>query len=78
MKYNRAFIIRNEESIPLLKNVDVYEDSHEWLFHSKESFHGEEDGKMFYFKDSRINRMLKLPINCVELEFTDEELLNIS
>lgn len=81
MKYNRAFIIRNEESIPLLKEVDLYEndefekfDPSYWLFESKESFHGEHDDKFFYFKDARIDWRLKLPLRCVELEFTEEEL----
>lgn len=73
--YNRAFIIRNEKSIPLLSDVDLYEDSHHWLFESGESFHGEYDQEYFYFKDSRIDSRLKLPLDCIELEF-DEECLN--
>lgn len=74
MEYNRAFIIRNEESMPLLKAVDLGEDSSYWLFESGESFHGEHDGVHFYFKDSRIDKRLKLPLACVELEFSNEEL----
>jgi hypothetical protein len=73
VKYNRAWIIRNETSIPLLKFVDTAEDSAYWLFDSGESFHGEEDGKFFYFKDSRIPTCLILPLSCVELEFSEED-----
>lgn len=73
MTYNRAFIIRNSISLPLLREVDLYEDSHEWLFESLESFHGEYDDKYFYFKDARIDKRLKLPLECVELEFTEED-----
>jgi hypothetical protein len=73
MKYNRAFIIHNETSIPLLTDVDIYEDSHYWLFDSKESFHGLHDNENFYFKDSRIDGRLKLPLFCVQLEFTEVE-----
>lgn len=73
MKYNRAFIKRNKTSIPLLKQVDLYEDSGYWLFQSEESFHGEHDGSYFYFKDQRIDNRLKLPLNCVELEFDEKE-----
>ena len=68
MKYDRAFIVRNEVSRPLLKSVDLYDDSHYWLFHSEESFHGEYDHEFFYFKDQRIDKRLKLPLNCVLLE----------
>jgi len=69
MKSNRAFIIRNEISIPTLDSYDLYEDSHYWLFESKESFHGEYDESYFHFKDQRIDSRLILPIECVELEF---------
>lgn len=76
MKYNRAEIIRNEESLPLLKAVDSYEDedmrNSGWLFESKETFHGEHDDEYFYFMDARIDSRLKLPLNCVILEFEDE------
>lgn len=71
LKYNRAFIIRNDVSIPLLKRVDLYEDSNHWLFDSDESFHGEYDDKYFYFKDVRIDNRLILPLSCVELEFEE-------
>lgn len=71
MKYNRASIIRNEVSIPLLKSVDLYEDSWYWLFESKETFHGEYDDKYFYFKDSRIDNRLNLPLDCVRLEYEE-------
>lgn len=74
MKYNRAFILRNDHSIPILKDFDVYDESEYWLFKSGESFHGEHDEKWFFFKDSRIPTGLKLPITCVELEFTEEDL----
>lgn len=73
-RYNRAFIVRNETSLPLLHQADGGEDDGYWLFESKESFHGEEDGEFFFFKDSRIRSFLKLPINCVELEFSESEL----
>jgi len=73
MKYNRASIIRNSESIPLLKDVDLYEDSSSWLFDSGESFHGCHDDEYFYFKDSRIDNRLKLKLSCVELEFSKED-----
>lgn len=69
MVYNRAFIIRNETSIPLLQDCDQHTDSHYWLFESYESFHGEHDTEYFYFKDQRLDSSLKLPIECVELEF---------
>ncbi len=72
MKKNRAFIIRNNISIPLLKEVDLYEDSNYWLFESGESFHGNHDDKFFYFKDSRLDKRLELPIDCVELEFSED------
>lgn len=73
MKYNRAFIIRNETSLPLLKDADTGEDTVYWLFESKESFHGEEDGEYFYFKDSRIDSRLRLPLSCVDLEFNGDQ-----
>lgn len=70
---NRAEIIRNDISIPLLKMSDFGEDDSHWLFDSKETFHGYHDGSFFYFKDSRIDPCLKLPLSCVELEFTEQE-----
>lgn len=76
MRKNRAEIIRNEISIPLLKVVDTYEDSYQWLFESKETFHGVHDEDFFYFKDSRIDKRLKLPLDCVILEFGPEEVEN--
>lgn len=72
--YNRAFIIRNEVSKPILELADGGENDGYWLFQSGESFHGEQDGKFFYFLDSRIRYKLKLPIECVRLEFSKEEL----
>ncbi len=72
-KYNRAFLIRNEVSIPLLEDVDLYEDSFYWLFESDESFHGEHDDEFFYFLDGRIDNRLKLPLECVKLEFGKDE-----
>lgn len=74
MKYNRAFIIRNEVSIPLLDSVDTQEDSFYWLFESGESFHGNHDDEWFYFKDSRIPFGLILPLDCVRLEFSEDDL----
>lgn len=73
MKYNRAFIIRNEISMPLLKDADGGEDDGYWLFDSGESFHGEHDDVNFHFKDSRIRYKLSLPLSCVTLEFTEED-----
>ena len=72
MKYNRAFIKRNEISLPLLKDVDGGDGDDYWLLESEESFHGLTDGKFFYFKDSRIRYPLVLPISCVSIEFTEE------
>lgn len=68
-KYNRAFIIRNEISLPLLEAVNLYEDNAFWLFESGESFHGEFDNEYFYFKDQRVDKRLKLPLSCVNLEY---------
>jgi hypothetical protein len=68
-EYNRAFIVRNEISAPLLALVDVCEDSHRWLYESKESFHGRVTEGEFRFRDSRIDSRLSLPLCCVELEF---------
>lgn len=74
MKYNRAFIIRNEKSLPTLEEYNNGEEEDEyWLFESGESFHGEYDDEFFYFKDLRLDGRLKLPLDCVELEFTEEE-----
>lgn len=73
MKPNRAFIIRSEKSMPLLEDVNLNEDSAYWLFESGESFHGKEDAKFFYFRDVRIDSRLKLPLECVELEFSENE-----
>lgn len=73
-KYNRAFIIRNEVSKPILSFHDGGEDDNYWLFDSKESFHGENDETHFYFKDSRIPTGLVLSLDCVNLEFTEEEI----
>lgn len=78
MEYNRAVIIRNEISKPLLEKVDGGEDSYYWLFTSQESFHGEHDGEFFHFKDSRISSRLKLPMSCVELEFSKEDLEDVT
>jgi hypothetical protein len=77
VNYNRAFIIRNDKSLPLLKEVDLTEDSGHWLFDSGESFHGEYNEEYFYFKDSRIDSRLKLPIDCIRLEFTEVEELPV-
>jgi hypothetical protein len=74
MLYNRAVIIRNEISKPLLEKAEGGEDDAYWLFDSMESFHGEHDDKFFHFKDSRIPSCLKLPMSCVELEFSKEEI----
>jgi hypothetical protein len=74
MEYNRSFIIRNEISKPLLEQVNGSDEDAQWLFESGESFHGEHDGKHFHFKDSRISRYLKLPLSCVTLEFSEEDL----
>ena len=79
MKYNRAFLIRNKKSLPLLEEEARFDttedDSYKyWLLESSESFHGEHDNEYFYFKDSRISNKFRLPLDCVELEFTEEEL----
>lgn len=72
-KYNRAFIIRNTQSLILLEyNYSGAEGEEHWLFDSKESFHGEEDGKYFYFKDSRLP-VMSLPLSFVKLEFGPDE-----
>lgn len=72
MKYNRAFIIRNDKSLPILSFFDTNEDSSYWLFESGESFHGAHDNSIFYFRDSRIPSGTYLPLDCVELEFGEE------
>lgn len=77
MKYNRAFILNNQESLPFIRDIlenTGDEDLEYWVIDSKESFHGHYDDKFFYFKDSRIDTGTKLPLNCVELEFTEEEI----
>lgn len=76
LKPNRAFIIRNEVSMPLLEEADSGEDCSHWLFKSGESFHGEHDKEFFYFKDNRVSGSLKLPLSCVKLEFGKKELKN--
>ena len=76
MQYNRAFIIRNCKSIPLLNAVNLHEDCEYWLFESGESFHGEHDGEFFYFRDQRIDKRLTLPLECVRLEYSPEEELD--
>lgn len=78
MKYNRAFIIKNEKTLPFLQEavrLDTSEDNEakHWLLESDESFHGEHDGEYFFFKDSRISSDFYLPIDCVELEFIEED-----
>lgn len=73
-RYNRAVIIRNKTSLPILNNAIGSDDDEYWLLTSQESFHGEEDGNFFYFKDSRIPGKMKLPLNCVDLEFSKEEI----
>ena len=72
MTYDRASIIRNEISLPLLKRFGGDEDDERWLFDSDETFHGEFDDEFFYFKDARIDNRLKLPLSCVELEFEQQ------
>lgn len=82
-KYNRAFIKHNEQSSPLLEAMmksSGMEDQHAleyWLYDSKESFHGDHDDQFFYFKDSRLDYGCKLPLACVELEFTEEDFKEI-
>lgn len=74
MKYNRAFIIRTAHSIPILEDYDSgAEDDRYWLLESGDSFHGQEDGKAFYFKDSRLP-VMSLPLEWVVLEFDETEL----
>lgn len=79
MKYNRAFILHNEESTPLI-NKFIEDDCSEeqemgyWLKESGESFHGRHDDEYFYFKDSRIGQGVKLQLKYVKLEFSQEEL----
>lgn len=67
--YNRAKIIRNSKSIHMLKLNSVNKEAQYWLLDSEETFHGVYDSKYFYFEDSRIPNGMKLPLNCVELEF---------
>ena len=76
MKYNRASIIRNETTEPILMGATKNGDDYHWLIESQETFHGEHDDNYFYFKDSRIPGCLKLPMDCIELEFLDEDLAN--
>lgn len=81
MKYNRATIKLTPESRPVIQDIidkSGVEDTEHWMIHSKESFHGEHDEKFFHFKDSRIETGTKLPLSCVELEFSEEELLQRS
>lgn len=77
LKYNRAFIPTKHLTCPpiveLLANTGN-EELEYWIVDSKESFHGEHDDTYFYFKDSRIDAYTKLPLSCLELEFTQEEL----
>lgn len=75
-KYNRAFVTK-DASNPFIKKIldaTAQEDTEYWIIHSKESFHGEHDEKFFYFKDSRIETGTKLPLDCVELESTENDL----
>lgn len=77
LPYNRAFIKNNQFSAPFLKEIldnTGSEETEYWIIDSKESFHGHHDDKFFYFKDSRIETGTKLPLEHVELEFTQEEL----
>lgn len=80
LKYNRAFIKHNEQSSPLLEamlkssGMEDQDALEYWLIDSRESFHGKHDDQFFYFKDSRLDYDSKLPLACVELEFTDVEL----
>lgn len=77
MKYNRAFIVNNKSSEPFIQEIldnTGCEETEYWIVYSKESFHGDHDDTHFYFKDSRIETGTKLPLNCVELEFSEEDL----
>lgn len=80
LRYNRAFIKHDENSSPLLEallkssGMEDQDALEYWLIDSRESFHGEYDSQFFYFKDSRLDYGCKLPLACVELEFTEEEL----
>jgi hypothetical protein len=78
-KYNRAFIkdVTHPAVSEILENTGS-EELEYWIMDSKESFHGEEDGKYFYFKDSRTDRGMKLPLECLDLEFYEEEIKDIS
>ena len=76
IRYNRAFVIVDKNAPALSKILDNTGevDVEYWLVYSKESFHGHHDKKYFYFKDSRIERHTKLPLDCVKLEFSEEEI----
>ena len=69
----RAFIVRNAETIPLLKAVytdpkdETYFDQAHWLMGSGESFHGEIVNSEFRFKDARLPSF-SLPLSAVEVE----------
>lgn len=76
MKYNRAFIVHNDISKPHIQyyiDTTGCEELEHWVIDSGESFHGEHDSEYFYFKDSRLDRGMKLPLNCVKLEFREDE-----
>ena len=77
LKYNRAFIKNSPVSDPYVQEILMNtgcEETECWIIDSKESFHGEHDDKFFYFKDSRIETGTKLPLSCVELEYSKEDL----
>lgn len=77
MKKNRAFILHNDISKSYIQYYIDNTGSEElefWVIHSGESFHGEHDSEHFYFKDSRIDRGMKLPLGAVKLEFGEGEI----
>lgn len=64
----RAFIIRNEESIPLLQEaITDIENEEYWMFVSGESFPGIKSGKFFKFMDHRLPDF-KLPLKYIKIE----------